>query len=396
MPDLLFLAHRIPYPPDKGDKIRSWHLLKHLTKNWNVHLGAFVDDPDDWRHLGVLRSVCADVKLCALDPRMRKLYSLSGLLRGEALTLPYYRHQDLAVWVRGKMGDGVDAAMVFSSAMAQYVIDFRNLRRVMDFVDIDSDKWRQYAPTKAWPLSWLYRRESGCLLAWERQVAGAFDQSFFVSAAEADDFRNLAPESGGKISYFNNGVDAAYFDPTISYGNPFPAGARAIVFTGAMDYWPNIDAVAWFAKAVLPALRLQNPDVVFYIVGSRPSGEVKALASDAVVVTGRVEDVRPYLAHATVVVAPLRIARGIQNKVLEAMAMSKTVVASPQALEGIAARIGEEILCAESAEEFVSELDRAMTGWNCGRAARDRVLADYSWESSLARLDRWLLAETPA
>lgn len=390
MPDLLFLAHRIPYPPDKGDKIRSWHLLRHLAQRWQVHLGAFVDEPDDWRHLPVLRQVCADVQLRPLNPASRKLRSLTGLLSNEPLTLPYYRDAVLARWVRSKLDGGIDAVVVFSSAMAQYVISATDVRRVMDFVDIDSDKWRQYAPTKAWPLSWLYRREGDRLLAWERGVAASFDAGLFVSEAEAADFRRLAPESAPRISYFNNGVDVAFFDPDLGYDNPFPAGTQAVVFTGAMDYWPNVDAVAWFAREVLPQFREVHPRAVFYIVGSRPAAEVRALAGDGVVVTGRVEDVRPYLAHAAAVVAPLRIARGIQNKVLEAMAMGKTVVSSPQALEGIAARVGEEILCANTAQAFAAELARSINGVDCGKAARARVLADYTWESSLVAVDRWI------
>ncbi len=388
--DLLFLAHRIPYPPDKGDKIRSWHLLRHLSDKWRIHLGAFVDDPDDWRHVAVLQDVCADVKLLPLNPRTGKLRSLTGLLTGEALTLPYYWDKRLSDWTRAKLDAGVDTAMVYSSAMAQYVMAASHCRRIMDFVDIDSDKWRQYAPTKSWPLSWLYRREGRCLLAWERKVAADFNAGLFVSESEASDFRRLAPESAVRISHFNNGVDADYFSPERAYPNPYPDGAQVLVFTGAMDYWPNINAVTWFAVEVLPLLRQRYPRAIFYIVGSRPTPEVKALANDHVMVTGRVEDVRPYLAHAAAVVAPLRIARGIQNKVLEAMAMAQTVVSTPQALEGIAAKLEEEILRADSPDEFAVAVGRALSGVRCGPAARQRVVGDYSWDASLARVDAWL------
>lgn len=388
--NLLFLSHRIPYPPDKGDKIRSWHLIQHLAKQWQVHLGAFVDDPDDWQHVPVLDNICADVKLQALDPTTGKLRSLVGLLSGEALTLPYYRDPQLASWVADKLQSGMDAVVVYSSAMAQYVMTANDLPRIMDFVDIDSDKWRQYAHTKAWPLSWLYHREGRYLLEWERNVAASFDAGLFVSEAEAADFRKLAPESSSRISHYNNGVDAAYFSPDQRYPNPYPDATRILAFTGAMDYWPNIDAVVWFAKEILPEVRRRHPDVVFYIVGSRPAPEVRALAGEGVVVTGRVEDIRPYLFHADGVVAPLRIARGIQNKVLEAMAMAKTVVSSPQALEGIAAKLDAEILCADSPSSFVLALDRVLAGLDCGPAARARVVSDYSWEASLARVDAWL------
>lgn len=388
--NLLFLSHRIPYPPDKGDKIRSWHLLQHLARQWQVHLGAFVDDLDDWRHAPVLERICADVKLQRIEPKSRKLRSLTGLLTGEALSLPYYRDDELAAWVDAKLAAGIDAIVVYSSTMAQFVMQPDATRRIMDFVDIDSDKWLQYAETKTWPMSWIYRRESRCLLDWERKVAQRFDASLFVSDNEATDFRKLAPESADKIGYFNNGVDAEYFSPEVEYSMPHPAGTRALVFTGAMDYWPNIDAVTWFAREVLPLVRQQFPDTVFYIVGSNPSPEVRALESEAVIVTGRVEDVRPYLAHAAAVVAPLRIARGIQNKVLEAMAMAKTIVSSPQALEGIAARLDTEILRADTPTTFAAAVGQVLQGFDCGQAARSRVVNDYSWAASLSRVDSLL------
>lgn len=394
MEDLLFLAHRIPYPPDKGDKIRSWHMLRHLSTRWRVHLGAFVDDPADWSHEAVLGKVCADVCLRPLHPRSGRLRSLSGLLTGEALTLPYYRDAVLQRWVDAKLKAGMGAIVVYSSAMAQFVMAAQDVRRVMDFVDIDSDKWRQYAPTKTWPLSWLYAREGRKLLEWERRVAQAFDASLFVSQAEARDFHRMAPESVMKVGHFNNGVDTDFFSPDPDCANPFPADCRPLVFTGAMDYWPNVDAVTWFAREVFPRVRHEIPQARFYIVGSRPDGAVQALAGEAVTVTGRVPDVRPYLAHADAVVAPLRIARGIQNKVLEGMAMGKAVVATPQALEGILAQDGGEVWMAEDARGQAEALSRLLRDPGqaraMGEAARKRVSADYTWAPNLSRLDALL------
>ncbi len=395
-PGLLFLAHRIPYPPDKGDKIRAWHLLRHLARRYRVHLGAFVDDPADWRHADTLASVCATTHLVDLRPRRARLRALGGLWRGEALTLPYYRHAGLQAWVDRCLADGTRRVLAYSSAMARFVMHARGARRVMDFVDIDSDKWRQYAPTKRWPMTWLYRREGEKLLAWERAVAVEFDASLFVSAAEADDFRRLAPESAHKVGYFHNGVDADYFSPAHALANPYGAGEEVVAFTGMMDYWPNVDAVTWFAEQVLPRLRRQRPALRFAIVGARPTAEVLALARrDGVLVTGRVEDVRPYLAHARVVVAPLRIARGIQNKVLEGMAMARPVVATAQALEGIGARVGEEVLLADSADQFAVAVLSAADRDDLGPAARARVLCDFAWDDNLARVDTLLEGASP-
>lgn len=390
-PDLLFLAHRIPYPPDKGDKIRAWHLLEHLSRRYRVHLGAFVDDPEDWRHCDKVRSVCASTYFAELNPRLGKLRALTGLLTGAPLTLPYYRHAGMQSWVDARLRGGVGRVLAYSSAMARFVLHAGAARRVMDFVDIDSDKWRQYAASKTWPLSWLYRREGERLLAWERKVAAAFDASLFVSAAEAADFRKLAPESAARIGHYNNGVDAGYFSPDHEYANPYPAGVEGIAFTGAMDYWPNIDAVDWYAREVLPDLRATRPGLLFAIVGSRPPQQVRELAAlPGVLVTGRVADVRPWLAHARVVVAPLRIARGIQNKVLEGMAMARTLVVTPQALEGIPARAGEEVYSAASAGELVRATLAALDGPDLGPAARARVLNDFAWDNALARVDRLL------
>ncbi|HRZ05528.1 MAG TPA: TIGR03087 family PEP-CTERM/XrtA system glycosyltransferase [Candidatus Competibacteraceae bacterium] len=340
MHDLLFLVHRIPFPPNKGDKVRSFHLLRHLAQHYRIWLGTFVDDPDDWRHVDEVRRFCAEVYCAPLDPRRARLWSLRGLATGEPLTLPYYRQAGLQAWVdRVVTEHGIERALVFSSAMAQYLRrpPLDRLRRVMDFVDVDSAKWAQYAENKPWPFSWIYRRESDRLLTFERAVAQEFAASVFVTAEEAALFCRLAPEvPAEKVLTVANGVDTDYFNPDREYPNPYPAEERVLVFTGAMDYWANVDAVEWFARTVFPEIHRAAPDSRFYIVGARPAATVQQLTTvPGVRVTGTVPDVRPYIAHAEFSVAPLRIARGVQNKVLEAMAMGKPVLATSAALEGI-------------------------------------------------------------
>jgi sugar transferase (PEP-CTERM/EpsH1 system associated) len=269
-----------------------------------------------------------------------------------------------------------------------------DIPRVADLVDVDSDKWRQYADTQSWPYSAIYRRESRALLRFERQIAQRFDATVFVSAAEAGLFRRLAPESADRVWHVNNGVDADYFSPERTYVNPYGDDGQVLVFTGAMDYWPNVDAVVSFANAVFPAIRRKVPAARFYIVGARPAPEVKMLAElPGVSVTGAVTDMRPYLAHASLAVAPLRMARGVQNKVLEAMAMAKPVLASPQAAEGIEAHIGSELLVAGDEAEFVQQASSVLERGNTaatGAAARARVLGYYAWESSLGRFEQLL------
>ncbi len=395
MRDLLFLAHRIPYPPNKGDKIRSWNLLRHLARSYRVHLGCFVDDDADWRYTDKVRELCAQCHFAPLHPRRARLRSLAGLVRGQPLTLGYYRDRGFAAWVDERLAEGVDVAFIYSSSMAQYLLSAQaRPRLVVDFVDVDSDKWAQYAKRKPWPQSWIYGRESRTLLAFERHAAAHAAASLLVSPAEAQLFRDLAPESADRVHAVNNGVDLEFFAPDGDHPDPFGGDGLDLVFTGAMDYWPNVDAVGWFAREVLPLLRREDPRFHFTIVGGNPSPRVTELAREpGVTVTGRVADVRPYLAHAALVVAPLRVARGIQNKVLEAMAMARPVVATPQALEGIDAAPGEELVVADGAAEFAAAVARLAGDPErdaMGRRARARVTEHYGWEASLRPLDALL------
>ncbi|MBB3117053.1 TIGR03087 family PEP-CTERM/XrtA system glycosyltransferase [Pseudoduganella violacea] len=401
MDDLLLLVHRIPYPPNKGDKIRSYHLLKHLVQRYRVHLGTFVDDEDDWRHLPHLKELCASSHFARLDPRWARLRSLGALLGNRSLSQDYYSDGGLRAWVAQTMREQrIGRVMVFSGPMAQYAETYPQARRVVDFCDVDSDKWRQYAQRKSWPMRLLYAYEAERLLRYERAVAAVSDAALFVSEPEAALFRALAPESGDRIGYFGNGVDTAYFTPHAEYASPYAAGERAVVFCGAMDYWPNVDAVCWFAREVFPAVLAREPLARFYIVGARPSAEVQALSAlPGIRVTGTVPDVRPYVAHAALSVAPLRIARGIQNKVLEAMSMAKAVIVSPQALEGISAETGRELLLAEDAAQFAATVNQALAPAagsavyaldEIGRAARARVETSYGWAARLAPVEAML------
>jgi sugar transferase (PEP-CTERM/EpsH1 system associated) len=398
MEDLLFLAHRIPYPPDKGDKIRSWNILKYLARSYRIHLGAFVDDPHDLRYQDKLGSMCASINLLPLQPTVSRLRSLSGLGRKIPLSIPYYYDRRMQHWVNARLEQGkgsLQRIFVFSSPMAQYVMNKRasSCRRVIDFVDVDSDKWRQYAQHKRWPVSWLYRREAERLLAFENNVATIFDASIFVSSAEAALFRRLVPEVSGRVGFLDNGVDRDYFSPERDYDNPYDEQARVIVFTGVMDYWANVDAVQWFALQVMPRIREAVPSAKFVIVGARPASEVQRLASaPGVEVTGAVPDVRPYLAHAHAAVAPLRIARGVQNKVLEAMAMAKPVLATSAAVEGIDFNAPGVLVVADDAQQMAEQAIRMLqpdTPADAG-VARQWVCRRYDWDSNLMQLNQLL------
>ncbi len=399
MANLLFLVHRMPYPPNKGDKVRSFHLLQHLAQRHRVFVGTFIDDPDDEVHIPKLRSLCVGLHVARLHPLRARLISLSGLFTGEALTLPYYRDRGLARWVDETLAaEKIDAAVVFSSVMAQYAQGRLGLPMWVDFVDVDSAKWEAYAPQHRWPMSWLYRREGRRLLGYERAVAAAARRSYFATDKEAALFIQRAPECAHNVVAMNNGVDGVYFSPDAQRPSPYAAGEMPIVFTGAMDYWPNIDAVTWFAREVLPRLRQVRPSLRFHIVGRSPTTAVRALAGEGVVVSGTVPDVRPYLQHAAVVVAPLRLARGIQNKILEAMAMGRPVVAAKGCVEAIMAEPGTEIVAASNAQDYVDAiavlLGAAEHAANIGLAGRQRVLQTYTWDAHMGVLDQQLDAQT--
>lgn len=428
MGDILFLAHRIPWPPDKGDKIRSWHMLRHLAERTRVHLGAFVDDPADMAHLPLLESLCASVKLLPIGSGPhRAARAARGLLTGAPLSVALFADPAMRAWVDTTVaGQPITGVFAFSGQMAPYILPHtRGRRTVMDFVDLDSEKWAQYAAESHGPRAWLYAREARRLLGFEAMVAARVDATLFVSEDEAALFRARAGAGAGRVHALSNGVDLEYFRPDYDCARPGPhrpfgapllegevrltspsrgGGGAAdgggvgptFVLVGAMDYRPNIDAARWFADAVWPTIRAALPDARFLIVGSKPTAEVQALGQrPGIEVTGRVPDVRPYVAAATVVVAPLRIARGIQNKVLEAMAMARPIVATPQAREGIDAQPGRDLLVEADAPAFAqaclalaADPVRAAA---LGQAARARAVARYAWAPNLRLLDTLLL-----
>lgn len=397
MSRLLLLVHRIPFPPNKGDKIRSYHLLRHLAGRHEVFLGAFVDDPQDWKYEAELDRLCRQVKLVDLDPTRRKLASLAGLLTGEALSVPYYRNAEMQRWVDDVLvSEGVENVVVFSSTMAQFVSGDRyaRLHRIADLCDVDSDKWRQYAEGKRAPVRWVYAREARALLACERRIAQEFDATLFVTQAEAELFRSLAPEFAAKVGAYDNGVDTDYFDPEPGFESPYADQSPVAVFTGAMDYWANVDAVTWFAAVVWPRVLARVENAKFYIVGSNPGAEVKALGNrPGIWVTGRVPDVRPYLAHADLAVAPLRIARGTQNKVLEALAMAKPIVCTSAAAAGLRIEASAGFRIEDEPSAFAAAI-LALFGHGPCPEGRERVTERYSWDANLRVVDE-LLGQRP-
>ncbi|MBL4780933.1 MAG: TIGR03087 family PEP-CTERM/XrtA system glycosyltransferase [Porticoccaceae bacterium] len=399
-PALLFLCHRIPFPPNKGDKIRSYHLLRYLSAHYRIYLGAFVDDPEDWVYADRLEEFCQEVHLVRLNPKLARIKSLWALCSGQPLSLPYYSNGKMSRWVDSvNCSADIQRVVIYSAVMAQYVVGAkcRASKKIADLVDVDSEKWREYSQQKAFPMNWIYRLEGTRLLKFERDVVQGFDHSFFVSTAEADKFKELAPDMADRLASYSNGVDSDYFCPEKNFPSPFKSGESALVFVGAMDYWPNIDAVQWFVREVFPAVVANNKGIKFYIVGSKPSAQVRKLADfPGVVVTGRVADVRPYLSHAVAAVAPMRIARGIQNKVLEAMAMALPVIVSEAGIEGIKTTHGQDVLVARQAGDYAVLLQNILDDKykTLGASARLRVIQDFSWEKNLPLVGQLLEKKT--
>jgi sugar transferase (PEP-CTERM/EpsH1 system associated) len=387
MGDILFLAHRVPYPPDRGDKIRGFHLLKYLAGKKRVHLIAFADDPADLRQKDVLKRYTGNRSI-VWRSRTAIGAGLRALVSRRPVSVVAFENDTLRQSVDNILArHAIDTIFIFSGQMAQYLPARPRQRVIMDFVDMDSAKFAAYAKTARWPMSWVHGREANLLQQFEKGVAARADASLFVSEAEAQLFRDRT--GAERVHVIENGIDTDYYDPTAKFRR-IETMEPLIVFTGQMDYRPNIEAVTWFAEAILPHIRLVHPDARFAIVGRAPSEAVKALAKlPGVTVTGAVSDVRGWLAAASAVVAPLKLARGIQNKVLEGMAMARPVVASGAAAEGIdhdgTIRVGSSVAeIADAVNDILSNPDHAA---RLGETARARVMARYSWEARLAPLD---------
>lgn len=312
------------------------------------------------------------------------------------MSLTAFQSAGLQKFVDSKLAT-VDAVYAFSGQMAQFVSPGVAPRLIMDFVDVDSAKFAAYGEEARGPMRFVYAREARKLLAFETAVASRADASLFVSEAEAALFRRQS--AAARVRAVANGIDSGFFDPAADFPRLTTeqrGEGPLLLFTGQMDYRPNVDAVRWFAAEVLPLL----PTARFVIAGRNPAPEVRALSGPRVTVTGAVDDMRSWLAGADVVVAPLQIARGVQNKVLEAMAMERPVVASPAAFEGIEAQAGRHLLVADGAGAFAQAIadlltDRARAR-RLGQAARQLVASTYRWEARLAPLRDLLLPQAKA
>ena len=390
---LLFISHRLPYPPHKGEKIRALNILKFLAARHTVHLVSLAEEARDLRDLAALQPYVRSITVQRVRPRLRRLLSLSALASGESVSSRYFHSQTLQRRVDDLIArEGIEAIFCSSSPTGEYVFRsrhaarLRDLPKIMDLIDVDSAKWQAFARQSGIGSAWLYRREARHLAALEQRLGREFDRLLLVSEAER---KYLDAASAARTQVVANGVDLEYFAP--GKGQPAAGPSAALVFTGVMDYRPNVEGICWFVEQVLPHVQARCPQVTLYIVGHHPSRAVRRLARvPGVVVTGFVPDVRDYLARG-VCIAPLWIARGIQNKVLEAMAMGRPIVLTPPALEGIDAEPDRDVRLARNVAEFadmtVQLLEDPQRAATLGAAARKQAELRYAWAEILRGLE---------
>jgi sugar transferase (PEP-CTERM/EpsH1 system associated) len=347
---VLFIAHRTPFPPNKGDKMRSFWELETLARSYTVDLFAFYDDPEDEKYFARLHLCCDEHYLEKLSPLWSRVRALKAFLFGRTFSPAFFYSKRMEQHIRMALAARSYAAIVvFSSSMAQYVQSFRNNLRILDLVDVDSDKWSQYARRSPWPLAWFWKREARSLAAYERQIVEQFSTTLVCTNSEAKLLRSLAPKGNIRVLENFTNVDSYRLDRS-----SLPAEIRALqpylILSGSMDYFPNVDAATYFYREIFPIIRRQVPEIRFVIAGRKPHRLVKALAADSQVrVTGSVADIRPFIGGAAAAVVPMRVARGVQNKILEALASGVPVVSTPAAASALPENLRSLLTVADDA-----------------------------------------------
>ncbi len=378
--DVLFLSQRIPFPPNRGDKITTWRLVERMSRQHTVRIVAFAHDAADEEAAEALRQKGFEVYTFPVSPRWK---SLPLLLGSKPLTLGVYGSAALQHKV-DELAERSDFAYAFSSSMGAFLLP-HDLPWVMHFAELDSDKWKQYVAKTRFPMSWVYGREHRTLFAFEQRAASASLTNVFCTPLEEKIFQERIP--GRPAVVMRNGVDLELFRP----GNRVPE-PNHLIFVGVMDYYPNVEGCQWFCAEILPRIQERIPDVKLSIVGAHPTPDIQRLGElEGVTVTGFVDDTRDWLNRASVSIAPLRIARGIQNKVLEAMAMGMPVVGTTSATQGVDGQDGRDYLVQDEVpgqvEAICGLLQDSAKAAQLGEQARRFVEENYDWEACLRPLD---------
>lgn len=376
MKRILFISHRIPYPPDKGDKIRSFNEIKYLSQNYLIDIITFIDHPRDYKCVKYLKQYCNELYVYPIRRIFYLIKAAIFFLYGKTLSEGYYFSPQVARKVQELLSaNNYKFAFCYSSQIAQYLID-KNIPKIIDFCDVDSLKWRQYSQRRNFPLNLIFKMEGYRLSKTEKKIYPSFDYSLFSTRTELKIFN---PSRSNHFYVLPNGVDYEYFKPQKM------KKLDRLIFFGTMDYYANIDAVVWFSKKVLPLILKKNPEVEFYIVGRHPDNGLINLAKQNknIVVTGYVEDIRPYVAASKLAVFPLRIARGIQNKILEAMAMEIPVVIPRDIYETFENLDENDVFIYEDeksmADIILNALDEETLQERLGRNLRNYVKNYHDW-----------------
>ena len=392
---LLYLTHRVPHPPDKGDRIRNFHVLQALSRIARVTLVSLADETVSEASLAELHGLCESVEIVPSAGKRRWLRAGRHLLLGRSLSEGLFDEPRLdAVLERLARTHRWDASLVSASSLTPYQSrhGLADRPRFVDLVDVDSQKWFDYADAVSGPKHWLYTLEGHRVRKLEKEIAGWAKAVAIVSPAECEVFDGFTRAGAGTVA--TNGVDLDYFRP-----QPDAGTEPALAFVGAFDYFPNIDGAVWFAEAIWPEIRARHPEAEFRIIGRKPTAAVRRLSSIAgVTVVGGVPDVRPHLARAALAICPIRVARGLQNKVLEAMAMAKPTVASPAAIRALRAVPGEHLLAPADESELISAvcdlLDDPDRRRALGDAGRRFVEEHHHWDRGLQPLLDAILSAT--
>ena len=387
-PRILYIAHRVPFPPDKGDRIRNYHVLRQLSRIGDVSLACLADEPVSGETKAELNRLCRKVAIVPVPGLIRWMRAGASVLGGRSLSEGAFRVPVLATvldeWQRSRP---FDAAVVSASSLAPYLRrnGFERVPGFVDIVDCDGQKWFDFAEAVSGPKRWLYRLEGRRVQRLEREIATWAAACTLVSRAEADLFDRTVGEGSATVA--TNGVDIDYFYPSESKEE------LACAFVGALDYLPNVDAAKWFAEMVWPRIRERHPMAEFRLIGRKPTATVTKLGTiPGVIVVGQVPDVRPHVASSAVCVVPMRLSRGLQNKVLESLAMGKATVAAPPALAAIHAKSGRDLIRVETPDEWVTAVCQLFENpgrrRELGDAGRRYVEANHDWETCLRPLTK--------
>lgn len=393
--NILILSHRVPFPPNKGEKIRTFHQVKHLSElGHRVHLFSPYEDSAELAYFSALNeNLCTSVEAVPLKPKALRL--LTGLLKGQSMSVAnFYETKLQNKFDQFLASNKVDAILCSASSMAEYVFNSTALGKlvkkpllIMDFMDVDSDKWGQYRMNSGFPMNLVYAREQRLLAKYEAQITEKFNASYLIAQAEVSLFNKNVLKTD-KVHVMGNGLDTdTFYPPKVKPQNSGPV----FLFTGVMDYKPNEDAVIWFVSQCWQAITAKHPNAKFIIAGMNPSNNINQLASDpSIEVTGFVEDILPYYHQADIFVAPFRLARGVQNKVLQAFACALPVISTPMGAEGILCEVDKDILIAETPMDFITQANELISqpelAQNIGQNALQVIVQHYSWQGQLQPL----------